>query len=103
MAIQEDFKVGSMVWVPCEVRGGPFPDERMVYIESKVGEWFGFVNVSELEDRVPRGKDRVRGAILAIKPGSVIVLGIQGQSPASKPLQAEQSFIQHGAVQTPAH
>ena len=45
-----------MVWVPCEVRGGPFPDERMVYIESKVGEWFGFVNVSELEIGFREGK-----------------------------------------------
>ena len=40
-----DIKPGMVVWVPCEVRPGPFPNERKVYIKLDNSEWFGFVDV----------------------------------------------------------
>lgn len=91
-----EIKKGMVVWLPCEVRRGPFPDERKVYVGSAHGDWFGFVNTSELEKKVPQGKDRVRGIILAVDPRHIMV-GINGQSPASKALTAEPSLIEHGA------
>ena len=33
------------MWLPCEVKPGPFSDERMVLVKGDDSEWFGFVNV----------------------------------------------------------
>ena len=49
-----EIKKGMVVWIPCEVRGGPFPDERRVYVGTEIGEWFGFVNISQLEKKLRR-------------------------------------------------
>lgn len=92
-----EIKKGMVVWLPCEVRRGPFSDERKVYVRSALGDWFGFVNTSELEKKVSEGKDRVRGLVLAIESNHII-LGINGQSPASKALTAEPSLIEHAAL-----
>jgi hypothetical protein len=89
---------GSVVWIPCEVRGGPFPDERMVHVDTGMSEWFGFVNVSELKNKVATGKDSVRCVVLAVER-DYLVVGIEGQSPTtSGSIQAQPSFIEHGAV-----
>jgi len=93
----EEIRKGMVIWLPCEVRGGPFPDERRVYVRSAIGEWFGFVNVSELDKKVPSGKDRVRGIILEIEATRAII-GINGQSPISKVFRAEPSLIEYGAL-----
>ena len=37
--------------MPCEVRPGPFPTERLVRVESEEGAWVGFVDVKHLKDR----------------------------------------------------
>lgn len=42
---------GARIWIPCEVKAGPFSDERMVRVESDAGEWLGFVDESLLKDR----------------------------------------------------
>lgn len=93
----DEIKKGMVVWLPCEVRGGPFPDERKVYVSSAIGDWFGFVNTSELDKKVAEGRDRVRGIILTIEPNQVVVVGINGQSPASKALKADPALIEHAA------
>jgi len=41
---------GARIWIPCEVKPGPFSDERMVRVQSRAGEWLGFVDVSLLKD-----------------------------------------------------
>jgi hypothetical protein len=89
---------GMVIWVPCQVNSGPFPDERRVYVKTGIDEWFGFVNISELEKKVERGEDRVHALVLDLQPNLMIV-GINGQSPASKVLRAEPSFAEHGTVQ----
>lgn len=86
-----------IVWIPCKVRVGPFPDERKVYVPSATGDWFGFVNISELDKKVLNGEDRVRGVVLAIESNGVL-LGINGQSPASKGVTAKPSLIEHAAL-----
>ncbi len=92
-----EIKKGMVVWIPCEVRVGPFPDERKVYVQSATGDWFGFVNISELDKKVLNGKDRVRALVLAVESNGVM-LGINGQSPASKALTAQPSFVEHAAL-----
>ena len=51
--------VGQRVWVPCEVKPGPFSDERMVRVNSpapsSVNNWIGFVSARELREPITRG------------------------------------------------
>jgi hypothetical protein len=93
----DKIKKGMIVWIPCEVRVGPFPDERKVYIPGATGDWFGFVNTSQLDRKVLNGPDRVRAVVLAVESNGV-VLGINGQSPASKGVTAKPSLIEHAAL-----
>lgn len=59
---------GNVVWIPCEVKPGPFPDERRVRLTSSLGEWVGFVPVSFLEKPIIEGETRIR----------VLVVDVQG-------------------------
>jgi hypothetical protein len=94
------FKVGDQGWLWCEVRPGPFPNERRVYVKVGDSEWFGFVGISQLENKLVEGKDRVRAAIVAVHPNE-IVLGLRGQSPASRPIQTTPSLIaEYGSFAT---
>jgi hypothetical protein len=93
------FEKGAVVWLPCQVRGGPFPNERRVYIKTEISEWFGFVNTSELKDKVIEGPDHVRGVVVAVASDH-LVIGVRGQSPASGAIQANPSQItEYGAQQ----
>ena len=94
-----DIKKGLVVWIPCEVRSGPFPNERRVFVETAFSKWFGFVDLSELKES--SGKQLVRAVVLAVLPNQV-VLGIRGQSPANGPIQASPSSLitEHGAIAT---
>ena len=37
-----DLYPGARMWLPCEVKPGPFSDERMVLVVADGSEWFGF-------------------------------------------------------------
>lgn len=64
-----DLKVGDEVWIPCEVKPGPFSDERMVLVEGgDQGPWIGFVNVSALRDA--HGRTFVRAKVSEVGPTS---------------------------------
>ena len=39
---------GAYTWLPCEVKPGPFSDERLVRVASELGDWVGFVPVSSV-------------------------------------------------------
>lgn len=86
------FKVGNEVWIPCEVRTGPFPNERRIYVKLDNSEWFGFVDDSQLQEKVAQGKDYVRATVIGIRDERV-VLGIRGQSPASPPIEATSTAV----------
>jgi hypothetical protein len=91
-----DIKKDIQLWIPCEVRGGPFPNERRVFVETDFSKWFGFVDLSELRDE--DGKKFVRAVVLAVGP-THIVLGICGQSPANGPIKASPSLItEYGSI-----
>ena len=40
-----DLFAGARMELPCEVKPGPFSDDRMVLVVADGSEWFGFVNV----------------------------------------------------------
>jgi hypothetical protein len=85
-------KKGTIVWIPCEVQSGPFPNERRVYVKLDDSEWFGFVDVSQLKEKVPQGTDCVQATVLGIQ-NQRVVLGIHGQAPASGPLETTPTAI----------
>jgi hypothetical protein len=93
MKPSQKYAKGMSVWLPCEVKGGPFPNERRVLVRTETSEWFGFVNVSELQNKVQTGSDRVRAVVVAVEPNNVIV-AVRGQSPASGEIQAKPSLIE---------
>jgi hypothetical protein len=55
---------GDMVWIPCDVTSGVFPDERHVSIESPIGRWSGVVDVRQLREAIPDGRTAIRATIV---------------------------------------
>jgi hypothetical protein len=50
------FRPGMRIWIPCEVKPGPFSDERMVRVIHEKGTWLGFVNLSSLRESITEGE-----------------------------------------------
>lgn len=63
------FEAGRLVWIPCEVKPGPFSDERIIRIQSERGEWLAFVHVSELRNPIIEGSTFVRAVISSVEGG----------------------------------
>ena len=61
------YQAGRLVWIPCEVKPGPFPDERIVRIQSDRGEWIGFVSIDALRTPVVEGETFVRAVITRVE------------------------------------
>lgn len=61
-----DVFVGARIWLPCEVKRGPFSDERMVLIVADGSEWFGFVNVRWLRRHGSGDTDEVLAKVVDV-------------------------------------
>ena len=73
-------KIGEMVWLRCEVKPGPFPNERLVRITLPSGSWGGFVDTTALKDpAVETGPNCVLARITKVKANDVIAL-VQGHA-----------------------
>ena len=72
---------GAYIWLPCEVKPGPFSDERMVRVASEYGDWVGFVPVSSLE--APREGDTLVRALIVEVQGDRLLARIPGESLSS--------------------
>ena len=64
-------QVGQYVWVPCEVKPGPFSDQRMVRVNSPVvhspaGSWIGFVAKEFLREPVIAGSTGATALVVAV-------------------------------------
>ena len=60
-------KVGDRLLLPCEVKPGPFSDERMVRVQTDDFEWLGFVPISALESPVDQGKTCISARVTDIQ------------------------------------
>jgi hypothetical protein len=58
--------VGKRVWLPCEVKPGPFSDERLVRVPSDRGIWVGFVPTSALRDAPLVGETFVSAVVIEV-------------------------------------
>ena len=57
---------GARMWLPCEVKPGPFSDERMVLIKAGGNEWLGFVNVRWLKKHGSQDTDEVLAKVVDV-------------------------------------
>ena len=74
-----ELAVGAKMWLPCQVRPGPFSNERMVWVEDDVGQWSGFVDVRWLKGGADEGKDQVLARIVDVD-GSQFKASIPGHA-----------------------
>lgn len=56
------FQAGQHIAIPCEIQPGPFPDERLISVQTESGPVSGFVNAEDLLN-VEDGKGRIRGVV----------------------------------------
>ena len=91
-----ELDVGVHVWVPCEVRSGPFSNERRVRIEIDGNEWFGFVNTQWLRNKAEQGPDEVLVKVVNVK-GDAFQAIVPGNAP--KPSLFEGQMDRAVAVQ----
>ena len=61
-------RAGARIWIPCQVKPGPFSNERIVRVEHADGVWVGFVSTSELKEPVPNeGNSFIQGLVVEVK------------------------------------
>lgn len=87
------YDVGQLVWIPCEVKPGPFPDERIVRIGSERGEWVGFVPVHSLREPLSEGSTHVR-AIITRLAGGTFLARISGEPVTSSLFEGTLSRVE---------
>ena len=75
MALQ----VGGKVWIPCEVKPGPFSNERLARIQLPAGPWLGFVDTGALKEPVETGDTYVLAYVTEIQGNQVTVI-VQGHA-----------------------
>jgi len=59
-------RVGGFFWIPCEVKPGPFSDERVARIADADAEWVGFVATSSLQSPIEEGRTALKAVILDV-------------------------------------
>lgn len=87
------YQPGGQIWIPCEVKPGPFPDERMVRIESDGAPWVGFVPVESLQQPITQGSTYVRAVIVNVT-GNRLEARVPGEPVASRLAEITQSRVQ---------
>jgi hypothetical protein len=48
MRSEKTFEEGDLIGVPCTIRPGPFPNERLIAVETDNGLFYGFANEGNL-------------------------------------------------------
>ena len=75
---------GADMWLPCEVKRGPFSDGRMVRVTADGSVWLDFVNVRWLKDGGLESRDCVLARVVEIQgptfrekiPGCALLSGL---------------------------
>jgi hypothetical protein len=79
-------KPGDLVWIPCEVKPGPFANERLVRIKTLGPPWIGFVDIQFLKAPVVKGETDIQGKLLEVSKGH-ITIALPGQPVESTKLR----------------
>lgn len=96
-----ELKVGDRVWIKCEVKPGPFSNERLTRIQTVQGEdWIGFVDERNLKNAVQTGATRVLGRILTLEGNEIVVL-VQGHAIDRRQARTSRSAAEKVAPRVP--
>ncbi|HSF41717.1 MAG TPA: hypothetical protein VLT87_18095 [Thermoanaerobaculia bacterium] len=77
-------EAGAQIWVPCEVKPGPFSDERLVRVRDNGSEWLGFVPTSRLKEPILEGVTFIGALVVSVlgekfkarMPGEAVTPGL---------------------------
>jgi hypothetical protein len=72
MSFRMKLTPGRHVWIACEVKPGPFPDERFVRISGGPIEWVGFVTVGALKEPIENGQSFVDAVVVDVLDGTFL-------------------------------
>jgi hypothetical protein len=79
---------GNRIWIPCQVKRGPFSDERVVRVESSIGQSLTFVRTNYLKEPIAEGETFVCAVIIEVR-GDRFVARIPGQAITSKDFEGD--------------
>lgn len=88
---------GTKVWIPCEVKPGPFPDERLVRVKTDEMEWCGFVPTSGLKEPVREGKTFVSTTVLEVQ-ADCFTADVAGESFTASSIRGSLSRVTSGSL-----
>jgi hypothetical protein len=66
-------EVGARIWFPCEVKPGPFSDERLVRVSESGHEWIGFVPSHHLKESILEGRTQIPALVVSVSGESFTV------------------------------
>ena len=87
-----DIQAGTRVWTRCEVKPGPFSDERAVRVNSGSGIWVGFVETRHLREPLESGQTWIRTTIVNVTKDRVL-MRFPGHSLSSPVLYGDRGGI----------
>ena len=67
------FKEGELVGVPCTIQLGPFPDEKLITVETEDGPLSGFVKQANLLVTDDNSHGCVKGVVVESSTDSITV------------------------------
>jgi hypothetical protein len=94
-----DLVAGKKVWMPCDVKPGPFPDERLVRVKTDGIEWCGFVPAAGLRTPVHEGRTFVCTTVLEVHEDCFIA-AFPGESLTTSAVRGSLSRVTSGPLQT---
>lgn len=86
-------KVGDRVWLRCEVKPGPFSNERLTRIQLPTEPWIGFVDISALKEPIEKGNTYVLALITTVEEDSITAL-VQGHAFNTRQVQTSTAEVQ---------
>jgi hypothetical protein len=91
--LQMTLEVGKQVWIPCEVKPGPFSDEPMVRVQTEIASWLGFVSIFALKEPIAQGKTFITAFVTNVT-GDSFTIRLPGHALTSASLQGRISKVE---------
>lgn len=94
-----EMNAGRKVWIRCDVKPGPFSDERLVRVIAGAQPWVGFVPVGYLRENIESGSTWVQISVSEVRGGDILAY-VPGHPLGSTALRINESNVsQLDAVQ----
>jgi len=95
-----ELAVGTPLWLDCDVRPGPFQDERLVRVRLNGSTWVGFVpSLHLVNPEVEDGESKVKARIVSIEHGS-FTAKVLGHSLSPEPIYGSTDEVDLDSLQT---